>query len=45
MTEDEMIGWPHQYDGLEFEQAPGVDDVTGRLGVLRFMGSQRVGHN
>ena len=25
MTEDEMIGWHHQCDGLEFEQAPGVD--------------------
>ena len=23
--EDEMIGWHHQCDGLEFEQAPGVD--------------------
>ena len=25
MTEDEMIGWHHQLDGLEFEQALGVD--------------------
>ena len=23
MTEDEMVGWHHQLDGLEFEQAPG----------------------
>ena len=23
-TEDEMIGWHHQLDGLEFEKAPGV---------------------
>ena len=26
MTEDEMVGWHHQLDGHEFEQAPGVDD-------------------
>ena len=25
MTEDEMVGWHHQLDGHEFEQAPGVD--------------------
>jgi len=24
MTEDEMVGWRHQLDGYEFEQAPGV---------------------
>ena len=23
---DEMVGWHHQLDGHEFEQAPGVDD-------------------
>ena len=22
-TEDEMVGWHHQLDGYEFEQAPG----------------------
>ena len=26
MTEDEMVGWPHQLNGHEFEQALGVDD-------------------
>ena len=26
MTEDEMVGWNHQLDGIEFEQAPGVGD-------------------
>ena len=26
MTEDEMVGWHHQLDGHEFEQAPGVGD-------------------
>ena len=36
MTEDEMVGWHHQLNGHEFEQM---------LGVLQFMGSQRVGHD
>ena len=26
MTEDEMVGWHHQLDRHEFEQAPGVGD-------------------
>ena len=26
MTEDEMVGWHHQLDGCEFEQAFGVGD-------------------
>ena len=31
MTEDEMVGWHHQLNGLEFEQAPGVCDGQGNL--------------
>ena len=31
MTEDEMVGWPHQLDGHEFEQTPGVGDGQGSL--------------
>ena len=31
MTEDEMVGWHHQLDGLEFEQALGVYDGQGSL--------------
>ena len=31
MTEDEMVGWHHQLDGHEFEQAPGVGDAQGSL--------------
>ena len=27
MTEDEMVGWHHQLDGHEFEQALGVGDT------------------
>ena len=41
MTEDEMAGWHHRLDGCEL----GVGDGKGRPGVLRFMGSQRVGHD
>ena len=29
MKEDEMVGWHHQLDGYEFEQAPGVGDGQG----------------
>ena len=29
MTEDEMVGWHHQLDGHECEQALGVDDGQG----------------
>ena len=31
MTEDEMVGWHHQLDGYEFEQAPRVGDGQGSL--------------
>ena len=31
VTEEEMVGWHHQLDGHEFEQAPGVDDGQGIL--------------
>ena len=31
MTEDEMVGWHHQLDGHEFEQAPGIGDEQGIL--------------
>ena len=31
MTENEMIGWHHQLDRHEFEQAPGVGDGQGSL--------------
>ena len=45
MTEDEMIGWHHQLNGHEFEQAPEVGDGQGKPGVLQSMGSQRVRHD
>ena len=39
MTEEEMVGWHHQLNGHESEQAPG--DGEGQ-GVLQSMGSQRI---
>ena len=32
MTEDEMVGWHHQLNGHEFEQAPG--DGEGQRGLV-----------
>ena len=40
---DEMVGWHHQLDRHEFEQALGVGD--GKPGVLQSTGFQRVWHN
>ena len=34
-TEDEMVGWQHQLNGHEFEQAPGVGDGQGGLAGCR----------
>ena len=31
MTEDEIVGWHHWLNGLEFEQAPGFGDGQGNL--------------
>ena len=31
MTENEMVGWHHQLNGHEFEQALGVGDGDGSL--------------
>ena len=31
MAEDEMVGWHHQLDGLEFEQTPGDGEGQGSL--------------
>ena len=31
LTEDEMVGWHHQLDGHEFEQAPGFGGGQGSL--------------
>ena len=31
MTEDEIVGWHHQLNGHEFEQAPGDSEGQGCL--------------
>ena len=41
MTEDEMVGWHHRFDGQEFDQSSGDGKAQGRL---QSMGSQRSGH-
>ena len=43
-TEHEMVGWYHQLDRREFEQAPGVGDGQGSLACCSPWG-RRVGHN
>ena len=45
MTEDEMVGWHHRLNAHEFEQALGVGEGQGSLGVLQSMGLQIVGHD
>ena len=37
-TKDEMVGWHHQLDGHEFEQAPGVGDGQGSLACCSPLG-------
>ena len=41
MTEDEMVGWHHQLDGHEFEQAPGVGDGQGSLACYSTLGHKQ----
>ena len=31
MTEGKMVGWHHEFNGHEFEQAPGDGEGQGRL--------------
>ena len=35
MTENEMVGWHHQLNGHEFEQALGVGEGQGSLACCR----------
>ena len=44
-TEDEMAGWHHRLDGRWVWVNSGSWWWTGRPGVLRFLGSQRVRHD
>ena len=46
MTEDEMAGWHHFTDLMDVSLSELQELVMDRRpGVLRFMGSQRVGHD
>ena len=40
-----MVGWHHQLNDHEFEQAPGDGEGQGSLAMLQSMGSQSVGHD
>ena len=42
-----MVGWPHRFNGHEFEQAPGDSEGQEACShrVLQSMGLQRVGHD
>ena len=45
MTEDEMVGWHHQLDGHEFDQALEVGEEQGSMSCFSPWESQRVGHD
>ena len=36
-----MVGWHHQLDGHEFEQAPGVGDAQGSLAFCNTWGHKK----
>ena len=42
-TEDEMVGWHHQLDGHELEQAPGVGDGQKSLACCSPWGHKELG--
>ena len=41
-TEDEMVGWHHQLDGHEFEQALGDGEVQGSLSCCSSWGRKEL---
>ena len=43
MTENEMDGWHHRFNGHEFEQTLGDGEGQGSTGMLQSMGSGRDG--
>ena len=46
MTEDEMVGWYHWFNGHEFEQTPGDSEEQGSLVCCMWhMRSQKVRHD
>ena len=45
MTEDELVGWHHKFNGHELGQTPGDGEGQGGLHGQQSMGSCRVGHD
>ena len=45
MTEDEMVGWLHQLNGHEVEQAPGVGARQESLAFCSPWGRKEWGHD
>ena len=45
MTENKMVGWHHQLDGHEFEQALGVGDAQGSLACCSPWGCKELDMN
>ena len=43
MTEDEIVGWDHQLNGHELEQAPGDGDGQGSLVCCSPWGCKELG--
>ena len=43
MIEDEMVGWHHQFNGHEFEQASGDGEGQGSLACCSPRGHQELG--
>ena len=42
MTEDKMVGWQHQLNGHEFEQAPGDSEGQGSLACCNLWGHKEL---
>ena len=42
MTDDEMVGWHHQFNGYEFEQTPGDSEGQGIPVCCSSWGQQRI---
>ena len=42
MTEDKMVGWQHQLNGHEFEQASGDGEGQGSLACCNLWGHKKV---
>ena len=45
MTEDEMVGWNHQLNIDDLSNLWELVMVSGKLGMLQSLGSQRVGYD